>query len=261
LAKFQDIAEFYHARRMGNEETAQWRPLIEAAIRASYSAYREYSKFYVGAAVLTEKGNVYTGGNAETAAYLGTHAEENAIDTAIAHEGPGTKIVRIAVWGPARTVSSCGNCRQKIVEHGPDAEVAFAMDDGWAVINASDALPISFELGDWDPSSQPTTGANNEPTPMADVIRLQSVLFEHGQTTLRDLKKLSGLAPHAFSLALVEGVSNGWIVTGVSPRLKDVAANLTEMGRDAVRAYVHELQKEEAQHARPARPSTTTEVG
>src|SRR5271170_1147778 len=63
----------------------KYRALIEAAKQACLSAYRPYSNYNVGAAVLTFDGRTYSGCNVENAGYTQTkHAEEVAITTAIA---------------------------------------------------------------------------------------------------------------------------------------------------------------------------------
>ena len=84
------------------------------AIRAK--AYAPYSRFQVGAAILAEDGQIYSGCNIENAAYpQGNCAEASAISAMIA--GGAKRITRIYVTGPGTApVTPCGGCRQRIRE-------------------------------------------------------------------------------------------------------------------------------------------------
>lgn len=113
-----------------------------AAAKASYSPY---SKFRVGAAILTGSGKVYTGCNVENASYgLCNCAERTAIFTAAAL---GEREVRaVAVYTPTPTVSSpCGACRQVINEFGPTALI-ICVCDGPARLETTlnQLLPAAF---------------------------------------------------------------------------------------------------------------------
>ena len=58
--------------------------LINAASNAMINAYAPYSKFHVGAAILADDGNIYTGCNVENAAYpIGSCAEASAISAMV----------------------------------------------------------------------------------------------------------------------------------------------------------------------------------
>ncbi|WNB93488.1 cytidine deaminase [Bacillus sp. NEB1478] len=93
--------------------------LIEQAKLAREKAYVPYSKFKVGAALLSEDGNVYNGANIENAAYsLTCCAERTALFKAYT-EGD-TKFSAIAVVADTkRPVPPCGACRQVISELCP----------------------------------------------------------------------------------------------------------------------------------------------
>jgi cytidine deaminase len=115
--------------------------LYEHAERAAAGAYAPYSKFNVGAAVLTRDGHVITGVNVENASYpLGMCAERCALSRAVA-EGirPG------AVEAVAVTASPCGGCRQWLLEFGVD-RVAFMHEGELLVRRPVELLPESFEL-------------------------------------------------------------------------------------------------------------------
>lgn len=87
--------------------------LIETAVQAQKRAYCPYSRYPVGAAVLTESGRVFAGCNVENASYgLAMCAERAAIFHAVA--GGHDAIVAIAVVGAA--AKPCGACRQVMFE-------------------------------------------------------------------------------------------------------------------------------------------------
>src|SRR5699024_4730200 len=85
--------------------------LIKEAIKIRDKAYVPYSSFPVGAAVLTESGNIYTGCNIENAAYpVSCCAERVAIFKAIAN-GEKTFQAMAVVADTNRPVPPCGSCR------------------------------------------------------------------------------------------------------------------------------------------------------
>ncbi len=93
--------------------------MLLAAMNAAGNAYCPYSKFNVGAALITVVGDIYAGCNVENAMYNGmSHAELTAITGAIVTEGPDMLIAEMVIWCPtADPVPSCGGCRQLIREH------------------------------------------------------------------------------------------------------------------------------------------------
>ncbi|MBI4643770.1 MAG: cytidine deaminase [Deltaproteobacteria bacterium] len=126
------------------------RALLLAKAREAVSrAYAPYSHFRVGAAVLTEKGDIFTGVNVENASYgLTVCAERAAIFTAVAQEGPEMRLKALAVVsdhpGPS---SPCGACRQVIWEFGPEAIIIFPGKDGLEEVSITRLLPGAFSLG------------------------------------------------------------------------------------------------------------------
>lgn len=126
----------------------QRKMMLDMAKEALTRAYAPYSRFQVGAAVLTESGATYAGCNVENSSYgLTNCAERTAIFAAVAAEGPRMRIRAVAVWtNPEGPCSPCGACRQVIFEFGPDAIVLYQGKDGVEEVRASRLLPAGFRL-------------------------------------------------------------------------------------------------------------------
>src|SRR5439155_26388291 len=122
--------------------------LIDAAKAAMKNAYAPYSKFRVGAAVLTSTGKIFTGCNVENASYGMTNcAERTAIFSAVAANGPKLEIRAVAVINDRGVPSSpCGACRQVIYEFGPEAIIFFPGAKGWKQAHITELLPEGFRL-------------------------------------------------------------------------------------------------------------------
>ncbi|WP_246940451.1 cytidine deaminase [Bacillus pinisoli] len=90
--------------------------LVEEAKKAREMAYVPYSKFKVGAALLTKDGKVYRGCNIENAAYSMTNcAERTALFKAVS-EGDKEFSAIAVVADTERPIPPCGACRQVISE-------------------------------------------------------------------------------------------------------------------------------------------------
>jgi len=89
--------------------------LIKLAKESNMKAFVPYSKFRVGAALLMNSGNIYTGCNVEFSDYIALHAEVNAIGSAI--NSGETNIIAVVVYSNSSPpVLPCGSCRQKLYE-------------------------------------------------------------------------------------------------------------------------------------------------
>lgn len=99
--------------------------LIEEAKKARENAYVPYSKFKVGAALLTKDGKVYHGCNIENAAYsMCNCAERTALFSAYAVKD--TEFIALAVVADTeRPCSPCGACRQVIAELCPKDMIVY----------------------------------------------------------------------------------------------------------------------------------------
>jgi len=121
--------------------------LLIAAREAAGRAYCPYSKFPVGAAVLTDRGDIFAGCNVENASYgLTVCAERSAVVQAIALSAGPLRIKAALLYTPTPTPGApCGACRQVLNEFSPDAEV-FCLCDGPGIIETTlkGLLPQAF---------------------------------------------------------------------------------------------------------------------
>jgi len=122
--------------------------LVSAAHKAMKNAYAPFSHFKVGAAILTSKGDIFSGCNVENSSYGITNcAERTAIFSAVAAKGPELEIVAVAVTTEQNVACSpCGACRQVIYEFGPEAIVFYRGKDGDAESLITELLPEGFRL-------------------------------------------------------------------------------------------------------------------
>ena len=127
----------------------QRQKLKAAAKAAAMRAYAPNSKFRVGAAVLTESGQVFSGCNVENASYgLCNCAERTAIFSAVA---AGERRIRcVVVYTPTKTATApCGACRQVINEFGPNAQViSFCQGRDELDVSLGALLPGAFGPAD-----------------------------------------------------------------------------------------------------------------
>ncbi len=124
--------------------------LMKSARKAMKNAYAPFSHFKVGAAILTGRGEVFTGCNVENSSYGMTNcAERTAIFSAVAQSGPKLVIRAVAVVTEQDVACSpCGACRQVIYEFGPKATIFFKSAKGWTEAPITDLLPEGFRLSE-----------------------------------------------------------------------------------------------------------------
>ncbi|MBD2579014.1 cytidine deaminase [Oscillatoria sp. FACHB-1406] len=123
--------------------------LIAVAEAATRKAYAPFSGFRVGAAILTESGNIFEGCNVENQSYgLTICAERTAIVSAVAAQGGEKMRIRaIAIVNEDQTpCSPCGACRQFIWEFGRDAIVLFYDSKGLQESSIRQLLPHAFSF-------------------------------------------------------------------------------------------------------------------
>lgn len=118
--------------------------LIHEANQVRARAYAPYSNYQVGAALLTKKGQIFTGVNVENAAYPDSIcAERSAIFSAVSAGEREFEAIAVATRNGG---APCGSCRQVLAEFGLDIEVLLA-DEGGNLLQQStvrDLLPGAF---------------------------------------------------------------------------------------------------------------------
>lgn len=129
--------------------------LIEEALDIRKNAYAPYSKFMVGAALLTVNGKVYTGTNVENSSYpVGICAERNVLSYAVSQGERGFEMLAV-VGGKfnenpldlKQYCYPCGMCRQFISELcGDDFSIIIARNlSDYKSITMGELLPKAFE--------------------------------------------------------------------------------------------------------------------
>ncbi|MDP3726896.1 MAG: hypothetical protein Q8Q96_01105 [bacterium] len=150
------------------ELTEQEQSLLRCAAKVRLNAQAPYSNYWVGVAILSQKGTIHLGCNVERCTWTQTtHAEQNAVDSMVAELGPAKVEIVALVAAPAgisvlippkeriKLVSSieeapvpCGHCLQIIWENclqDPNVKI-IALTAGGDVVSTTmgDALPMRF---------------------------------------------------------------------------------------------------------------------
>ena len=117
--------------------------LIALAHQAMKNAYTPYSKFNVGACLLSKDGRTFTGCNIENASYGGTNcAERTALFKAIS-EG-AREFTTIAIATEKALAWPCGICRQVLNEFAPDLRIITVCGDQRGEMTLPQLLPEAF---------------------------------------------------------------------------------------------------------------------
>ncbi len=123
----------------------QKQKLIQAALDVRSNAYAPYSRYAVGAALLTRDGAIYTGANVENAAYpTSMCAERSAVFSAVSSGDQAFQAVAVATKNGG---TPCGACRQVLSEFGLDIQVIIVDDRGEICqeTTVADLLPGAFQ--------------------------------------------------------------------------------------------------------------------
>ena len=118
-----------------------WTRLRTAATEAAQRAYAPYSQLRVGAAGLTEAGQVVTGCNVENASYGLTLCAECGLVSALHASGGGRLVAFACVDGAGAALMPCGRCRQLLWENGGPDLLVDTEDGARAMV---ELLPLPF---------------------------------------------------------------------------------------------------------------------
>ena len=125
--------------------------LIETAMEARKKAYAPYSHYKVGAALLTDGGEIFTGCNVENASYGATNcAERTAFFKAVSESF--TEFEAIAITGGqngeiTEFTAPCGVCRQVMMEfcNPKEFQIIMAVDqEHYKIKTLEELFPMSF---------------------------------------------------------------------------------------------------------------------
>lgn len=124
----------------------KYRELYRTAQQMVQQAYAPYSRFKVGAALLTKTGEVFTGVNVENSSFGATICAERTAFVKAVSEGH-REFEAIAVACSDGEAYPCGICRQFMFEFGDDLKIITGEDeDHLHIEEISELLPHGFRL-------------------------------------------------------------------------------------------------------------------
>jgi len=155
MKKKQLSLEYIEVSRLEKFDPVEQR-LVSKAKAAALKAYSPYSGFQVGAAVLLENGEIFSGSNQENTAFPSGLCAERIALFAAATDFPDVPVRTLAVtaWTNEKYVSTpitpCGSCRQVIVEtqkrfKNPVRLILYAEEKSLVFDNGGDLLPLPFD--------------------------------------------------------------------------------------------------------------------
>ena len=124
---------------------------VKSALEVRKNAYAPFSKFAVGAAIITKEGSIFTGVNVENSSFGATNcAERTALFSAITAGERDFEAIVIASVLNGKAVFPCGICRQVLADFNPEMRVILVNSDTKIIeqdLVLSDIFPGVFEFG------------------------------------------------------------------------------------------------------------------
>lgn len=124
--------------------------LVKLAVEAAKNSYSPYSKYKVGAALLTVGGEIFSSCNVEVCSYALADCAESSLISKAVSEGMvrkyGRKFIKALAVVTKDGGMSCGRCRQRIHEHADNCKIISANLKGQILKTTSlkKLLPDSF---------------------------------------------------------------------------------------------------------------------
>ena len=125
--------------------------LVQEAKEVRKLSYSPYSKYAVGAAIVTKNGSIFVGTNVENASFGATICAERAAVMTMIAAGEREPIACAVVTGDEEPASPCGICRQVLAEFNGDIPIAMVglgsrEGETGRVVSLADLLPYQFKL-------------------------------------------------------------------------------------------------------------------
>jgi len=122
--------------------------LIEKAKKVALNSYSPYSKFRVGASLLTKNGEIFCGTNVENGSFGGTIcAERVAITTAISNGYRDFEAICVVGLDCKNYIYPCGICLQFISEFGNNIDIIITNNKNeYKIFKIGDFLPFTFNF-------------------------------------------------------------------------------------------------------------------
>lgn len=124
---------------------------VKSALEVRKNAYAPFSKFAVGAAIITKEGSIFTGVNVENSSFGATNcAERTALFSAVTAGERDFEAIVIASVLNGKAVFPCGICRQVLADFNPEMRVILVNSDTKQIeqdLVLSDIFPGVFEFG------------------------------------------------------------------------------------------------------------------
>ena len=128
--------------------------LLKRSVKAKEYSHSPYSKFRVGAALLTDTGEIIDGCNVENASYgLSICAERTALVKAVSMGFKKFPAIAVAT-DTDEFIAPCGDCRQVIAEFGLECDVYLVKSDlSYKKVSVSELLPLTFTSAELERAS------------------------------------------------------------------------------------------------------------